>query len=310
MRNILKKVIIILFLLGTINCNASTKTFNREELENHGVRKEWKINENNLQNVLKTPAVDASEKIYDYSDLLTDEEEQQIKERIDSFIETTNMDMVIVTDSFTYSLDSENEDYAADFYDYNDFGMDFENTSGVLFFRNANPTDPYYDVYTFGNAQLYFNQTRYDIILDSIYTDIHEGRYKEGFDRFIDETEKYILSGKPKELENYYVDKEGYLQRYPQTYHIPWLGTSVVSTIITAIIMLILIKKNKMVKKQYQAEQYLSKESINITNRKDIFIRSHTTSYTESSSSGSGGGSSSHSGSSGGGHSSGGGRHG
>ena len=74
--------------------------------------------------------------------------------------------------------------------------------------------------------------------------------------------------------------------------------------------MLILIKKNKMVKKQYQAEQYLSKESINITNRKDIFIRSHTTSYTESSSSGSGGGSSSHSGSSGGGHSSGGGRHG
>ena len=50
------------------------------------------------------------------------------------------------------------------------------------------------------------------------------------------------------------------------------------------------------------------KESINITNRKDIFIRSHTTSYTESSSSSGGGGS--HSGSSGGGHSSGGGRHG
>ncbi len=308
---IFKKVLVIsLFILGTINCYASTKTFDRSELDNHGVRKEWKITDNNLENVLKTPAVDASEKIYDYAELVSEEEEQQLKEQIDSFIKNTKMDMVIVTADFTYLSDRENEDYAADFYDYNDFGMDFENNSGILFLRNANSEDPYYDMYTFGNAQLYFNQYRYDSILDGIYDLIHSGNYLEGFKKFISENERYINLGKPSEMEDYYVDKEGYLQKYPAKYHLPWGIVVIISTFITMIVMIILIKKNKMVKRAKQAEQYLNKESINITNRKDIFIRSHTTSYTESSSSSSGGGFSSHGGSSGGGHSSGGGRHG
>ena len=75
--------------------------------------------------------------------------------------------------------------------------------------------------------------------------------------------------------------------------------------------MIILVNKNKMVTKARQAEDYVNKDSIHITNRKDVFVGSHTSSYTSSSSSGGGGGGfSSHSGSSGGGHSSGGGRHG
>ncbi len=311
MKNILKRLLIaMLFLSGIINCHASTNTFNREELENYGVRKEWKITDNNIQNVLKTPAVDSSEKIYDYANLLTEDEENNLKERINEFIEKSKMDIAIVTTDFSYSSDSENENYAADFYDYNDFGMDFENTSGVLFLRNANSEDPYYDMYTFGNAQLYFDQARYDNILDGIYDLIHSGQYLEGFKNFVGETERYISMGKPKEMDNYYVDKEGYLQKYPETYHIPWGIALISSSVITLVAMLILIKKNRMVKKATQATQYLQKESINITNRKDIFITSHTTSYTESSSSGSGGGFSSHGGSSGGGHSSGGGRHG
>ena len=111
---------------------------------------------------------------------------------------------------------------------------------------------------------------------------------------------------------DYYVDEKGYLQKYPGTYHIPWSLSSIISIVITAIIMLVLIRKNKMVMKATQAGEYLNKKSINISNRKDVFLHSHTSSYTVSSDSGGGGGGghSSHSGSSGGGHSSGGGRHG
>ena len=61
-------------------------------------------------------------------------------------------------------------------------------------------------------------------------------------------------------------------------------------------------------------EEYLQKNTINITKRQDLFVSSHTTSYTESHDSsfsgGGGGGFSSSGGSSGGGHSSDGGRHG
>ena len=70
--------------------------------------------------------------------------------------------------------------------------------------------------------------------------------------------------------------------------------------------MLILVSKNKMVRKAITANEYLDKGSINYTQSMDQFVRSHTTHYTVSSSSGGGG----HGGSSGGGHSSGGGRHG
>ena len=71
--------------------------------------------------------------------------------------------------------------------------------------------------------------------------------------------------------------------------------------------MLIMIRKNKMVRKATTASAYLDKNSINYREHLDQFTHSHTTHYTISSSSGGGG---SHGGSSGGGHSSGGGRHG
>jgi len=315
MKKLLSTLIIGLFFSGIINCFASTNTFNRNELENYGVNKNWTITDSNLNNILNTPAVDASEKIYDYSDLLTDEEEAELKAEIDNFIETTNMDLVFVTTSFQYYSDHQNEDYAADFYDYNDFGMNVTNNSGILFLRNSNPSDPYYDMYTFGDAQLYFNTYRYDNILDGIYGNISTGNYLVGFKDFISRTQNYILSGMPSELQDYYVDGQGYLQenKTPKVYSIPWPGVLVASFIITLIIMIILIKKNKMVSKATMAEEYLNKGSVKITNRKDVFLRSYTTSHTTSSSSGGsggGGGFSSHSGSSGGGHSSGGGRHG
>ena len=304
-------LLIITFLLTT-PVFASTKTFDRETLDNLGVNKNWDITDSNKGDILRTPAVDASEKIYDFADILTDDEEQEIKARIDQFIDKTNMDMVIVTDQFAYSRDSENEEYAADFYDYNDFGLNFENNSGILFLRNKNESDPYYDMYTFGNAQLYFINSRYDDILDSIYPDISTGKYLTGLMSFIKKTESYVLQGIPKNMEEYYVDDDGMLQRYPGKYHFPWAMSIIISLVITIIIMTILIHKNKMVKKAYEASEYLKKGSVDINNRKNQFITSTISSYKISSDSGGsgGGGFSSHSGSSGGGHSSGGGRHG
>ena len=152
--------IIIITLLCTINVSASTNTYDRNTLDNYGVNKNIDNIDSKLSYIMKTKKVDATEKIYDFADILTDEEEQKLKEQIDQFINNNNMDMVIVTDSFAYTNDSQNEAYADDFYDYNDFGMTFEYNSGVLLLRNANPSDPYYHMSTTGNAQLYLNDSR------------------------------------------------------------------------------------------------------------------------------------------------------
>ena len=308
MKKLFTYVLFSFLVLNTFNVYASTNTFDRTTADNYGVKKNIKITDENKNYILKTPLVDSSEKIYDYADVLTEQEEMLLKKRIDQFIEKNNMDLVIVIPSFDYYSDSENEDYAADFYDYNDFGMNFNNNSGILFLRNANEINPYYDMYTFGNAQLFFNKSRYDYILDGIYDNIHGKNYYMGFSDFINKTDYYINLGIPNEMKNYYVTDEGYLTK---RYIVPWLMCFGFASLLTLIIMVIMVKKNKMIHKAYDAANYLDKDSVNITNRKDTFIRSDTSSYRISSNSGgSSGGGFSSSGSSSFGHSSGGGRHG
>ena len=66
------------------------------------------------------------------------------------------MEMVFVSIDMPYNYDSKNEEFAADFYDYNDFGLNFDKYNGILLLRNNYSSDRYYDIYTFGDAQLYF----------------------------------------------------------------------------------------------------------------------------------------------------------
>ena len=86
----MKKVIftILCFFLFIGCCNAEVKTYDRNALENYGVNKKWIINESNLYNVMKTHAVDASEKIYDFEDILSKTDEYFLKQMIDEFYET------------------------------------------------------------------------------------------------------------------------------------------------------------------------------------------------------------------------------
>lgn len=303
---------IFLILLTTTNVYASTNTYDRMSLTNYGVNKNVGDINSKLSNILNTKSVNASEKVYDFADILTDEEEANLKIQIDQFISDNNMDMVIVTDNFSYNYDSENAKYADDFYDYNDFGLDIKYYSGVLLLRNAYEADPYYHMSTTGSAQLYLNDSRIDSILDDIYYDIKNGNYYEGFSKWIRYTDQKIKSGYPKTAYSYYLDDDGNMHRGKERYYPP-IGFSFIAGAVTAgIIIWVLISKNKMVKKASKATEYLDRSSVEIIRREDNYLRSHTSSYTMSSSSGGshgGGGHSFHSGSSGHSHG-GGGRHG
>ena len=301
-------LIICTFFFSGIDVYASTTTYDRNEKSNLGVNKKWTIDDSNRANVLNTPLVDATEKIYDYSDILTDSEESILYDKIQEFIKETKMDLVFVTVNMPYYSDSENEEYAADFYDYNDFGIDFEGYDGVLLLRNTYSSNPYYNIYTFGDSQLYFPFERCESILDSIYSNFSTHNYMPGYERVISSLTSYYDSGIPYEYRNYYIDDMGYMKK---GYSYPLIIIPI-SIGITAIVISILISKNKMVKKATKAEEYLDSKSIGYSERRDEFIRSYTTHYTVSSSSGGSrsGGGGSRSGSSGGGHGGGGGRHG
>ena len=129
-------VIALCLFINVKTINASTRELERTEENNYGVNKHWNITNRNLKNVKSTPYVNAKEKVYDFADILTEEEEKKVYEKINEFIKETHIDMVFVSIDMKYSYDEQNEDYAADFYDYNDFGIDFENYSGIVLLRN------------------------------------------------------------------------------------------------------------------------------------------------------------------------------
>lgn len=315
--DIMKKryLLLIIILLFPTLIFASTNTKPREGVDNYGVTK-YRVTEENVNYVLKTPYVEASEKIYDFSDILTEEEEIEVLNKIKDFKDRTNFDVVILTYDLVYYNDKENEDFAADFYDFNDFSR-----NGVLLFRNTYASDRYFDIYTFGEAQLYFYDTRLSAILDDIYDDISSDNYMSAIDLMMSRLDHYYSAGK---LKGYFVDNDGFLRNNNDYYldkdgklvkrihyFAPVLPALGISAVITAIVMAIMVSKNKMIRVATKATEYVDRKSIKYEQNEDKFITTNTTrTRISSSSSGGGGGHSSFGGHSGGGHSSGGGRHG
>ena len=301
-------LIAILTFTLTISVNAEVITQDRTTLENYGVSKKWKVTESNKQNILNTPKVDAKEKIYDFENVLTEEEKAKLKEQIDKYIEKTGFDLVILVKNLPYSSDKQNEDYACDFYDYNDFGLELNKYAGTILFRNTYDEDPYYDFYMFGDDQLYYQgNNRNDTILDTIYSDLHSENYYEGFSLYIKLLDEFYDEGIAPALKNYYVDDMGYLHK---KYTIPYIFIFIFTLLFTTITMVLMIQRNKMIHKATEAGDYLDSQATTYTNKTDDLISTHTSHYVITSSSGGGGGFHSSGGSSGGGHSSGGGRHG
>ena len=231
-----------------------------------------------------TYAFNTSLKVYDYAQVLTTEEEQNLKRNIELYIANHNMDMAIVT-----VKDHEKNStmaYADDFYDYNGFGIgpNFDGVIFVLDFTFWQNGDIWMS--TTGKAIDVYTDYRIDSILDSVVAEKNWGYY-EMFNTFIEKSNYYAREGIPV------------YDSTLETKESAWKGIIIFSLIIPSVVILILVLKNKMVKKSTTASVYLLKDSVVINKRSDRFITTHTTSVRIDDSSSSSGGSSTHRSSSG-----------
>lgn len=245
---------------------------------------------------------DTSKKIYDYGDLLTESDEIYLKGLIDEYISTYNYDMVIVTKR-NYSANTTNMmNYADDFYDYNNFGIG-NTKDGILLFLNVDSLGPVVWISTTGNAILMYDDARINSLKSSMSSVKYNGN-RAIVESFINNASSFAAKGIPSSNRDYYIDENGDY-KHKKIYPI-WIP--IVSLVAAIITILVMLSKNKMIRTATQAREYLDKSSINITNKKDMFINTHTSRVNISSSSSGGGGSSTHSGSSGSSHGGGGGR--
>ena len=230
-------------------------------------------------------AFDTSLKVYDYAQVLTPDEEQELKQKIDLFIANHNMDMAIVTVKY-HDKDSTMA-YADDFYDYNGFGIG-PSYDGVIFVVDF--TFGYTDIWmsTTGSAINVYTDYKIDLILDDVSAEYRtDSGYFEMLNTFVESTSDYYSLDEYSEVKN-------------ELKIAAIRNIIILSLVIPTVIIVILVFKNRMVKKATAAAIYLNKDSVVINKRSDRFITTHTTSVRiNDSSSSSGGGSSTHTSSSG-----------
>lgn len=290
---------LVITLLPILNVSASDyEILTRNEANNYGVNKNIEVTNTRLPYILSTPYVSNSKNhVYDFADLLTDEEEDEIKRKASELKEKLDTEIVIYIFNNQSAYNAQNEDdLAADFYDYNDFGMDIDDQySGVLLLINkldngSVSSGGYMNCRSFGNAQLMLNSYRLDNMVDRLEDNMWSGRYYATAIQFMDLVEDYYEAGSWDVNGDYYLDEYGMLVKKQK---LPVFQAIIISGIITLIVILILVNKNKMVKKAQNAAGYLDKSESHIDVSQDNFVRQTHHSYTRSSSSGGGGGGSS-----------------
>lgn len=283
------RYLFLIFLVSiSFNCVevfAKPTTYSRDDDSHYRVPSDITITSSNKDNILSTPAVDESEKVYDFAELFTDDEEFDLYSDILSYKNITGFELVIVTvdDNAGKGYIS----YADDFYDYNYFDED-----GIILLIDMDSRNYYMG--TSGAAISAYTDSECYYIEDSLYDYMVDGDYYEAASRFIVLARQY-----------YTYSSSGVSSNYTSARHIEWfkiIGFSLAGTIIVIVIM---AYQNKMVKKANSSRSYLNNETKQIVAISDVFLGSNTTKVRIDTDSGggsshrSGGGSSSHRSSSG-----------
>ena len=119
-----------------------------------------------------------TERLADFADLLDDGQEEELEAKLDQVSEDYGCDVVVVTEE---TLDGAvPQDYADDFFDYNDYGMG-EDKSGILFLITM--SERKWCISTHGEAIQIFTDAGQEYMTDNFVSYLSDGEYYEGSER-------------------------------------------------------------------------------------------------------------------------------
>ncbi|SHK26514.1 uncharacterized protein SAMN02745248_02176 [Hathewaya proteolytica DSM 3090] len=248
------------------------------------------------------PADPDKPRVVDNSNLLTDEAEQKLTEKIKNMGKTHSMDVVIVT---TDTFDGKTpEAYADDYYDYNFYGYG-PTKDGVLLVVNIVSRD--WHISTTGKAIEYFNDDRVNLIGDTIRDSLSEAEYEKAFNSFLNVT-SYFFENYPHQSS--YDSNDDYKVVHSETRNktTDVLIGAGICLVISGIVMAFMVFSMNNARKNNSAINYVESQGVHLTNSLDIFTHSHTSKTKKAQNSSSSGGTSTHTSSSGTTHGGGGGK--
>ena len=141
-------------------------------------------------------AIDKEIKVYDFNQSITLNQENELRKRINSFIEKNGIDMVLIT--IKHYETKTVEEYVKEFFDKNDFGKG-EDKSTIIYVIDYTD-EPVLEIFTNGKANDIYNEIKKDEIKREV--DLDEGSYKV-FNKIIDKSEK--ITGTYTDISKYIV---------------------------------------------------------------------------------------------------------
>lgn len=132
------------------------------------------------------------ERVWDYADVLTDDEEDDLRDYIAGKEAEIQADIVLVTinepmESYGSRWETAMMNYADDFYDNNDYGYDEVHGNGVLLLDNYYEGQAGSWLSTCGNVYEKFGDYEINKVLDAVYYGLDDGAY-EAYKAYIDTT--------------------------------------------------------------------------------------------------------------------------
>lgn len=236
--------------------------------------------------------------VVDIAELLSESEKTELETQLNMISTHQNFDVVVVT---TNTLEGKTaEEYADDFYDYNNYGQG-ENKDGCLLLVSIEDRDWHISTKGFGITALTDAGITY--LSNQFLSDLSEGNYFNAFTIFGDKVDEFLTkakTGSPYDINN--------IPQEPRHFSVKTVGIGLVFGVIVAFAVVgYYTSKLKSVRSKRESDEYLVQGSFVVTGAFDNFIRSDVvrTAKPEKSSSG---GSSTHTSSSGSSHGGGGGK--
>ncbi len=239
-----------------------------------------------------------SPRLVDFADILTESEEEGLLTILDEISERQQFDIVVVT---TNTLDGKSPmTYADDYYDENDYGFGAEK-DGVLLLVSMEDRDWW--ISTAGYGITVFTDTGITYLSEQFLPQLGDGNYEEAFTRFAYLCDEFITQAQTGESYD-----SSTLPKAPFSvgYHLS--RALLIGLLIAVIVTATMCYNMKSVRFQPAASAYIKSGSMNVTEKRDLFLYSHVDRTVRQKSSSSGGGSSTHTSSSGKSHGGGGGK--
>lgn len=264
----MKKIIIFILLIIPSFVYAKDITIYERTYDDLRIDSSYDLDSVDYQKIMNTPSVDETQKVYDFADILTDSEEDNLVSFINPYIEAYKSDYVIVTINSNTKCNYETSnncslEYADNFYKYNFFNKD-----GVLVLIDLKNKNDCLNIYTNGNTSSIFNEKTINSIIEYSYNYFNENDYFEGLKDII-----YTMSSYYKKDLSYYSETKVTTNKDKNKYFVCFIISFFISLI--SGLIFITVHYSRSVKDELIDENDYYTKSNGINRVNDILVNEH-----------------------------------